>query len=121
MPFEEIATIVDRSPAATRQLASRARRRIQGVSAPNRDLVRQQEIAVAFLAASRSGDFAALLALPDPDIVLRAERASNSTWPTSSPSSIRSSFEPTSTMGSLRSPPKLTGHTNLRLDRHDLQ
>src|SRR4029077_14655952 len=72
MPFEEIAPIVERPPAAARQLASRARRRVQG-SAPAQDpdLARQREVVEAFLAAAREGDFEALVALLDPEIVLR--------------------------------------------------
>jgi len=74
LPFDEIGPIVDRSPAAARQLASRARRRVQGASAHGgRDRVRQREVVDAFLAASRSGDFAALVAVLDPDVVLRAD------------------------------------------------
>ena len=74
VPFDEIAPIVDRSPDATRQLASRARRRVQG-SAPvaDADLDQQREVVNAFLAAAREGDFDALVALLDPDIVLRAD------------------------------------------------
>jgi RNA polymerase sigma factor (sigma-70 family) len=76
VPFDEIAPIVGRSPAAARQLASRARRRVQGAAAaPDADLTRQREVVDAFLAASRGGDFNALLALLDPDVVLRADRA----------------------------------------------
>jgi RNA polymerase sigma-70 factor (ECF subfamily) len=76
VPFEDIAPIVDRSPAAARQLASRARRRVQGRDqAHPRDRHRQQEVVEAFLAASRRGDFEALVALLDPDAVLRADRA----------------------------------------------
>ena len=76
VPFDEIAPIVGRSPAAARQLASRARRRVQGAAAvPDADLRRQREIVDAFLAASRGGRFDALLALLDPDVVLRADRA----------------------------------------------
>ena len=76
VPFDEIAPIVERSPAAARQLASRARRRVQGAAmVPDRDLTRQREVVDAFLAASRGGDFQALLALLDPDVVLRADRA----------------------------------------------
>ena len=75
VPFEEIATIVDRSPTATRQLASRARRRVQGGAAvPDADLTRQREVVDAFLAASRGGDFDALLAVLDPEVVLRTDR-----------------------------------------------
>jgi RNA polymerase sigma factor (sigma-70 family) len=72
VPFDEIAPIVGRSPTAARQLASRARRRVQGaMTAPDADLTRQSEVVRAFLAASRGGDFAALLALLDPDVVFR--------------------------------------------------
>ncbi len=75
VPFDEIAPIVERSPAAARQLASRARRRVQGAATvPDTDLTRQREVVKAFLAASRDGDFDALLALLDPDVVLRADR-----------------------------------------------
>jgi ketosteroid isomerase-like protein len=74
MPFEEIAPIVGRSPTATRQLASRARRRVQGAAlAPDADLARQREVVDAFLAASRDGNFEALLAVLDPDVVLRID------------------------------------------------
>ena len=74
VPFDEIAPIVGRSPAAARQLASRARRRVQGpAAAPDADPGRQREVVDAFLAASRGGDFDALLALLDPDVVLRAD------------------------------------------------
>jgi len=76
VPFAEIAPIVGRSPAATRQLASRARRRVQGAATvPDADLARQRDVVDAFLAAARGGDFAALLAVLDPDVVLRADRA----------------------------------------------
>jgi RNA polymerase sigma-70 factor (ECF subfamily) len=75
VPFEDIAPIVDRSPAAARQLASRARRRVQGSpTVPDPDLSRQREVVDAFLAAARAGDFDALLAVLDPDVVLRADR-----------------------------------------------
>ncbi|MFD6171532.1 RNA polymerase sigma factor SigJ [Streptomyces coeruleorubidus] len=74
VPFDDIAPIVERSPAATRQLASRARRRVRGATpAAEPDLGRQKEVLDAFLAASRSGDFEALLALLHPDVVLRAD------------------------------------------------
>ena len=74
MPFGEIAPIVGRSESAARQLASRARRRVQGAApVSDADLSRQREVVEAFLAASRSGDFEALLAVLDPDIVLRAD------------------------------------------------
>jgi RNA polymerase sigma-70 factor (ECF subfamily) len=72
--FDEIAPVVGRSPAAARQLASRGRRRVQGAPAqPEADRARLREVVGAFLAASRSGDFAALLAILAPDIVLRAD------------------------------------------------
>jgi RNA polymerase sigma-70 factor (ECF subfamily) len=72
--FPEIATIVERSPEATRQLASRARRRVQGErTVPDPDLHRQREVVDAFLAAAREGDFDALVALLDPDVVVRAD------------------------------------------------
>jgi RNA polymerase sigma factor (sigma-70 family) len=74
MPFDEIAPIVDRSPEAARQLASRARRRIQGeTTVPDADLATQRKVVDAFLAASREGDFEALLEVLDPDVVLRVD------------------------------------------------
>jgi RNA polymerase sigma factor (sigma-70 family) len=76
VPFEEIAPIVDRTPAAARQLASRARRRVQGTPpAPDADFSRQKQIVDAFLAASRNGDFEGLLAVLDPDVVVRVDQA----------------------------------------------
>jgi RNA polymerase sigma-70 factor (ECF subfamily) len=74
VPFDEIAPIVDRSPQATRQLASRARRRVRG-QAPEPDvgLAAQREVVDAFVAASRAGDFDALVRILDPDVVLRAD------------------------------------------------
>ncbi|OEJ26392.1 RNA polymerase subunit sigma-70 [Streptomyces agglomeratus] len=73
VPFDDIAPVVERTPAATRQLASRARRRVQGARPPEADRGRQRQVVDAFLAASREGDFDALLALLDPDVVLRAD------------------------------------------------
>jgi RNA polymerase sigma-70 factor (ECF subfamily) len=76
LPFDRIAPIVGRTPTAARQLASRARRRVQGsAAAPATDRTRQRAIVDAFLAASRGGDFAALLTMLDPDVVLRADAA----------------------------------------------
>jgi RNA polymerase sigma factor (sigma-70 family) len=82
VPFDEIAPIVGRSPDAARQLASRARRRVHGVSGrertdlvPDVELSRQRDVVDAFLAAARGGDFEALLAVLDPDVVLRTDRA----------------------------------------------
>ena len=74
VPFEEIAPIVGRSPAAARQLASRARRRVRGSAAvPSADLGLQRKVVDAFLAAARGGDFDALLKVLDPDVVLRID------------------------------------------------
>ena len=76
VPFEEVASIAGRSPAAARQLASRARRRVRGATASSEaDLARRHEVVEAFLAASRGGDFEALLAVLDPNVVLRADGA----------------------------------------------
>jgi RNA polymerase sigma factor (sigma-70 family) len=73
VPFEQIAPIVGRSPTAARQLASRARRRVQGAAAvPATELTRQRDVIDAFLAALRGGDFDGLLAVLDPDVVVRA-------------------------------------------------
>jgi hypothetical protein len=74
LPFDEIAPIVNRSPAATRQLASRARRRVQAApTEPDTDLAGQRAVVDAFLAAARGGDFEGLLAVLDPDVVLHAD------------------------------------------------
>lgn len=74
LPFDTIAPIVERTPAATRQLASRARRRVQGASADQADVTRQHEIVDAFLTASREGNLERLLTLLDPDVVFRADQ-----------------------------------------------
>jgi RNA polymerase sigma factor (sigma-70 family) len=75
LPFEEIAPMVGRSPAAARQLASRARRRVQGAAVPpiDRDVARQREVVEAFFAAGRAGDFDALVRVLHPDVVLRSD------------------------------------------------
>jgi RNA polymerase sigma factor (sigma-70 family) len=74
VPFEQIAAIVGRSPAAARQLASRARRRVQEAApVPDTDLARQREVVDAFFAASRNGDFDALVAVLDPEVVVRGD------------------------------------------------
>ncbi|MEU8263265.1 RNA polymerase sigma factor SigJ [Micromonospora sp. NPDC048999] len=74
VPFDEIADMIDRSPTAARQLASRARRRVQGrAPAPDPDLARQREVVDAFLAAARDGDFDGLVAVLHPDVVLRSD------------------------------------------------
>jgi RNA polymerase sigma factor (sigma-70 family) len=75
LPFEEIAPMVGRTPAAARQLASRARRRVKGtgIPAPDPDLARQRDVVDAFFLAARGGDFDALVAVLDPDVVLRSD------------------------------------------------
>src|SRR5262249_47049410 len=76
VPFEEVAPIVGRTPVAARQLASRARRRVQGASSGGTaDSSRRREIVDAFLAASRAGNFGELLALLDPEVWVRSDRA----------------------------------------------
>jgi RNA polymerase sigma factor (sigma-70 family) len=81
MPFSEVAGVLGRSPDATRQLASRARRRVQGASSPDQagDLARQREVAAAYLAAARGGDFSALIALLDSDVTLTSDAAATPT------------------------------------------
>jgi RNA polymerase sigma factor (sigma-70 family) len=75
VPFDDIAPLVDRTPAAARQLASRARRRVRGAAAvPDSSMARQRQLVDAFLAAARGGDFDALLEVLDPDVVLRVDR-----------------------------------------------
>ena len=83
VPYEEIAPMVDRSPVAARQLASRARRRVQGrAPVPDPDLGRQREVVDAFFAAAREGDFDGLVAVLHPDVVLRADGGAARTRPT---------------------------------------
>lgn len=77
VPFDAIAPIVGRTPAATRQLASRARRRVQGAPVPDVDLDGQWAVVDAFLVAARNGDFSGLLAILDPEVVLRADAGSS--------------------------------------------
>jgi RNA polymerase sigma factor (sigma-70 family) len=87
VPFDEIAPIVGRSPDATRQLASRARRRVRGADTSYElDLTRQREVVDAFLAAARDGDFDALVTVLDPDVVLRSDRAA---LPADAPTEVR--------------------------------
>jgi RNA polymerase sigma-70 factor (ECF subfamily) len=76
--FEEIAPIVERSPAATRQLASRARRRVRGAPEPDGDLAAQRRVVEAFLAASRGGDFEALMEVLDPDVSFKVDAGKDS-------------------------------------------
>jgi RNA polymerase sigma-70 factor (ECF subfamily) len=78
VPFEDIAPIIGKSPAAARQIASRARRRVRGTPEPTAvDVVRQQEVVSAFLAAARGADFSALLEVLDPEVILRADAAAS--------------------------------------------
>ncbi|MFF1778415.1 sigma-70 family RNA polymerase sigma factor [Streptomyces virginiae] len=87
VPFDEIAPMVEKSPAATRQLASRARRRVKGAPlVPEADLTRQRLVVDAFLAATRGGNFDALVTLLHPDVVLRADKA---VVPTAAPILLR--------------------------------
>jgi RNA polymerase sigma-70 factor, ECF subfamily len=87
LPFDEIGPIVGRSATAARQLSSRARRRVRGgTTIPDADRTRQREVVKAFLTASRSGDFEALLAVLDPDVVARADRAA---VPAGAPTEVR--------------------------------
>src|SRR3954447_8381631 len=79
VPFEEISAITGRSPAAARQLASRARRRVEGQPVPDASLTRQREVVDAFSAAAQRGDFEALVQVLDPDIVLRLDAGTEST------------------------------------------
>jgi RNA polymerase sigma-70 factor (ECF subfamily) len=86
VPFEEIAPLVERSPAATRQLASRARRRVRAQAPePDADLAVQRRAVDAFLAAARNGDFEALLELLDPDVVLRSDGGPDAVGPLARP------------------------------------
>ncbi len=73
VPFDEIAPILDRTPAATRKLASRGRRRVQGAPVPDVDVSRQREVVTAFFAAARGGDFEGLVAVLDPEVVIRSD------------------------------------------------
>jgi Sigma-70, region 4 len=88
MPFDEVAAVLGRSPEATRQLASRARRRVRGAPSPDRaaDLARQREVATAFLIAARGGDLSALVALLDSDVVLTSDAAAS---PAGRPAELR--------------------------------
>ena len=79
IPFEEIGAMIDRTPVAARQLASRARRRVRGAPPPETDLARQRAVGDAFFAAARNGDFEALVAVLDPEVVLRVDEG-NGRW-----------------------------------------
>lgn len=73
VPFDDVAQIMDRTPDSARQLASRARRRVQAAPQPDRDITRQRQVVDAFLAAARGGDFEALLQVLDPDVIFRMD------------------------------------------------
>src|SRR5207244_11255765 len=73
VPFDDVAQIMDRTPDSARQLASRARRRVQAAPQPDRDVALQRRVVDAFLAAARGGDFEALLQVLDPDVVVRMD------------------------------------------------
>jgi RNA polymerase sigma factor (sigma-70 family) len=96
MPFEEIAPIVGRSTTTARQLASRARRRVRGITTvPRTEIVHQKKVVEAFLAAARSGDFNALLAVLDPDVVFRADAAampSGAAWEVQGANAVAKQF-----------------------------
>src|SRR5262249_34134086 len=79
VPFDDIAVLLDRTPDSARQLASRARRRVQGAPTPDPDLARQREVVHAFFAAARGGDFEALVALLDPEVVLHHDAGARGT------------------------------------------
>jgi RNA polymerase sigma factor (sigma-70 family) len=102
VPYEEIGAMVDRSPVAARQLASRARRRVQGrAPVPDPDLGRQREVVDAFFAAAREGDFDGLVAVLHPDAVLRADGGADRTRPTVMLQGARSVAENASVAGKL--------------------
>jgi RNA polymerase sigma-70 factor (ECF subfamily) len=110
VPFDEIAAIVERSPEATRQLASRARRRVQGErTAPDPDLDRQREVVDAFLAASREGDFDALVAVLDPDVVVRADFGSGMTRETRGAEAVARQAQVYSRLGLVSYPALING------------
>ncbi|MCC3772419.1 sigma-70 family RNA polymerase sigma factor [Streptomyces sp. UNOC14_S4] len=89
VPFDQIAPMVGRTPAAARQLASRARRRVRaGAPAPDPDLARQRQVVDAFLTASRGGDFDALVALLDPEVLLRADTGQGATREVRGPAAV---------------------------------
>src|SRR6201995_4622922 len=73
VPFDDIAQVMDRTPDSARQLASRARRRVQAAPQPDRDVALQRRVVDAFLAAARGGDFEALLQVLDPDVIFRGD------------------------------------------------
>ena len=114
VPFEQIASILDRSPQATRKLASRARRRVQGArSIPDPDLDRQREVVDAFLAASREGDFEALVAVLDPDVVVRADFGRGVTQETRGALAVAGQAEMYSRLGLVIQPALINGAVGL--------
>jgi len=110
LPFEDIGAVTGRSSSAARQLASRARRRVQGAPViPEAQLARRREVAAAFLAASRGGDMAGLLALLDPDVVLYADATAA---PRGTPLTLRGA---TAVIGGARAASARAVHSNLAL------
>jgi RNA polymerase sigma factor (sigma-70 family) len=110
LPFEDIAAATGRTPAAARQLASRARRRVQGAPAiPEAQLARRREVAAAFLTASRGGDMQALVALLDPDVTLYADAAST---PAGKPAKLHGA---TAVLGGARAASARAAHSSLAL------
>jgi RNA polymerase sigma-70 factor (ECF subfamily) len=110
VPFDEIAPIVERSPEATRKLASRARQRVQGErTVPDADLDRQREVVDAFNAAAREGDFNALVAVLDPDVVLRSDAGAGITREVRGAEAVASQAQLYSRIGLLTRPALING------------
>jgi RNA polymerase sigma factor (sigma-70 family) len=114
MPFEQIAPVVERTPEAARQLASRARRRVQARhAAPDADLAVQQSVVEAFCAAAESGDFERLVAVLDPEVVLRAETGSGAPIEVRGAAEVASRARAFSRSGILRRPALVNGAAGL--------
>ena len=117
VPFDEIAPIVERSPEAARQLASRARRRVRGADpVPDADLTAQWEVVEAFLAAAREGDFDALVAVLDPDVVLTGRRRPDRS--VAAPPGGRGGRRPGAAVVPRRPDHAARAHQRRRRDRH---
>jgi RNA polymerase sigma factor (sigma-70 family) len=114
VPFDEIAPIVDRSPAAARQLASRARRRVRAENTvPDADLDAQREVIDAFLAAARDGDFDRLVAVLDPDVVLRADLGASGSREVRGPTAVIGQAMFYSQLGLVMKPALINGAVGL--------